>query len=102
MVKVDLIKLIRPTQWVKNSFVLAPLLFTHSFNSLIKGFWKSFLIIEPFISIIITFGGFFIIRFVNTDFSYIINDVSSNHPIRFKTINERENDAEYFNRKQEL
>ena len=51
-------------------FLTMGIIFT--FNSLIKGFWKSFLIIEPFISIIITFGGFFIIRFVNTDFSYII------------------------------
>ena len=43
-----------------------------SFNNIITGFWKSFLILEPFISIIITFGGFFIIRFINQDFSYII------------------------------
>ena len=43
-----------------------------SYNSIIRGFWKSFLILEPFISIIITFGGFFIIRYITTTFSYII------------------------------
>ncbi len=42
------------------------------YNSTIKGFWKRFLIIEPFLSIIITFGGFFIIRYITTAFSYII------------------------------
>ena len=41
-------------------------------NSTIKGFWKRFLMLEPFISIIITFGGFFMIRYVTTTFSYII------------------------------
>jgi hypothetical protein len=43
-----------------------------SYNSVIKGFWKSFLILEPFISIIITFGGFFVIRYITTMFSYVI------------------------------
>ena len=43
-----------------------------SYNSVIKGFWKSFLILEPFISIIITFGVFFIIRYITTAFSYVI------------------------------
>jgi hypothetical protein len=43
-----------------------------SYNSVIRGFWKSFLILEPFISIIITFGGFFIIRYITTTFSYVI------------------------------
>lgn len=43
-----------------------------SYNSIIRGFWKSFLILEPFISIIITFGGFFIIRYITTTFSYFI------------------------------
>ena len=42
------------------------------YNNTIKGFWKRFLILEPFVSIIITFGGFFIIRYVTTSFSYII------------------------------
>ncbi len=43
-----------------------------SYNRIIKGKLKSFLILEPFISIIITFGGFFVIRYINTDFTYII------------------------------
>ena len=43
-----------------------------SYNSVITGFWKKFLMLEPFISIILTFGGFFIIRYVTTNFSYII------------------------------
>ncbi len=42
------------------------------YNSTIKGFWKRFLMIEPFLSIIITFGGFFIIRYITTAFSHII------------------------------
>ncbi len=42
------------------------------YNNTIKGFWKRFLMLEPFVSIIITFGGFFIIRYVTTSFSYII------------------------------
>ena len=42
------------------------------YNSTIKGFWKRFLMIEPFLSIIITFGGFFIIRYISINFSYII------------------------------
>ena len=42
------------------------------YNNTIKGFWKRFLIIEPFLSIIITFGGFFIIRYVTIAFSYVI------------------------------
>ena len=42
------------------------------YNSTINGFWKRFLMIEPFLSIIITFGGFFIIRYVTTTFSYIV------------------------------
>ena len=41
-------------------------------NSIIKGRLKLFLIIEPFISIIITFGGFFILRFLSPNFVYII------------------------------
>ena len=42
------------------------------YNNTIKGFWKRFLMLEPFLSIIITFGGFFVIRYMATSFSYII------------------------------
>ena len=41
-------------------------------NSIIKGTLKLFLIIEPFFSIIITFGGFFILRYVTSGFVYVI------------------------------
>ena len=43
-----------------------------AYNNTIKGFWKRFLMLEPFVSIIITFGGFFVIRYIITNFSYII------------------------------
>ena len=41
-------------------------------NSIIKGNMKKFLIIEPFFSIIITFGGFFILKYVTPNFVYAI------------------------------
>jgi len=41
------------------------------FNSVITGFWKSFLLIEPIISIVITFGSIWLIRFVHEDFVYL-------------------------------
>ena len=41
-------------------------------NSIIKNPLKLFLIIEPFFSIIITFGGFFILRYLTPNFVYII------------------------------
>jgi len=41
------------------------------FNSIINGFWKSFLLIEPTISIVITFGSIWLMRFVHEDFVYI-------------------------------
>jgi len=41
------------------------------FNSIINGFWKSFLLIEPIISIVITFGSIWLVRFVHEDFVYL-------------------------------
>tara|TARA_B100000686_G_C16353176_1_gene743878 strand:- start:117 stop:599 length:483 start_codon:yes stop_codon:yes gene_type:complete len=41
-------------------------------TSTIDGFWKKFLTIEPFFSIIITFVGFFILRYITPFFSYVI------------------------------
>ena len=54
------------------SIIFISLGFIFSYNSIIFGFWKNFLILEPFISIVITFGGFFIIRYISSEFSYVI------------------------------
>ena len=42
------------------------------FNSIITGSIKTFLIVEPFISIIVTFGGIWLVRFIHPGFSYLI------------------------------
>lgn len=41
------------------------------FNSTIKGFWKTFLLIEPFVSIILSFGSIWGIRFIDRGFVYV-------------------------------
>ena len=41
-------------------------------NSVVEGLWKKILMIEPFFSIIITFTGFFILRYITSQFAYII------------------------------
>ena len=42
------------------------------FNSIITGSIKTFLIVEPFISIIVTFGGIWLVRFFHPGFSYLV------------------------------
>ena len=42
------------------------------FNSIISGSMKTILIIEPFISIIVTFGGIWLVRFIHPGFSYLV------------------------------
>ena len=42
------------------------------FNSIINGKLKAFLMIEPFISTIITFLSLWLIRFINTSFAYLV------------------------------
>ena len=42
------------------------------FNSIITGLLKTILIIEPFISILTTFGGIWLIRFFHPSFSYLV------------------------------
>ena len=42
------------------------------FNSIIPGFWKTFFIAEPFFSILTTFGGIWLIRFVHPSFAYLV------------------------------
>lgn len=40
------------------------------FNSIVKGFWKSFLMIEPLVSILTTFGSIWGIRYLSKVFVY--------------------------------
>ena len=42
------------------------------FNSIITGSMKIILIVEPFISIMATFGGIWLIRFIHSGFSYLV------------------------------
>ena len=42
------------------------------FNSIITGSIKTILIVEPFISIMATFGGIWLIRFIHPGFSYLV------------------------------
>tara|TARA_Y100001968_G_scaffold273810_1_gene266641 strand:- start:80 stop:517 length:438 start_codon:yes stop_codon:yes gene_type:complete len=56
-------------------FFLTALIFER--NSIIKGKWKRLLMIEAFASILITFGGFFLIRFLDRSFSYLVITSSS-------------------------
>lgn len=53
------------------SFIFGSVGFIFYFNNRIKGFWKSFLMIEPFISIILSFGTIWLIRYVHPSFVYI-------------------------------
>ena len=41
-------------------------------NSIITGFWKTFFIAEPFFSILATFGGIWLIRFIHPSFAYLV------------------------------
>ena len=53
------------------SFIFFILGMIFYFNSVITGFWKSFLLIEPVISVLITFGSIWLMRFVDTSFVYL-------------------------------
>lgn len=41
------------------------------FNSIIVGYWKSFLIIEPFISILVSFGSMWLVKYFGGVFIYL-------------------------------
>ena len=41
------------------------------FNTVIKGFWKKFFLTEPFVSILITFGSLWLMRYVHPSFIYL-------------------------------
>jgi len=41
------------------------------FNTIVSSFWKSFFMIEPLVSVLVTFGSIWALRFISTDFIYI-------------------------------
>lgn len=41
------------------------------FNSTLTGFWKGFFMIEPLFSTLLTFGGIWLVRFVDPSFIYL-------------------------------
>ena len=41
------------------------------FNTIVSGFWKNFLMIEPLISVLVTFSSIWGLRFISTDIIYI-------------------------------
>lgn len=53
------------------SFIFFTVGFIFYFNSIIKGILKTILMLEPLISIIITFGSIWLIRFVDPAFVYL-------------------------------
>tara|TARA_Y100000590_G_scaffold331461_1_gene376620 strand:- start:1913 stop:2404 length:492 start_codon:yes stop_codon:yes gene_type:complete len=42
------------------------------FNSIINGKWKAFIMIEPFLSTLITFLSLWMIRYIDTSFAYLV------------------------------
>lgn len=53
------------------SFIFGSIGLIFYFNDRVKGFWKGFLLIEPFVSIILSFGSIWLIRFVHPVFVYV-------------------------------
>jgi hypothetical protein len=53
------------------SFIFGSLAVIFYFNTVIIGFWKKFLTIEPFFSIILTFGSIWGMRYLHPDFVYL-------------------------------
>ena len=53
------------------SFIFFILGIIFYFNSIITGIWKSFLLVEPVISIVITFGSIWLMRYVDSKFVYL-------------------------------
>lgn len=53
------------------SFVFAILCTIFYFTTLLPPFWKNFLMIEPFLSVLVTFGSLWLVRFIHTDLIYL-------------------------------
>ncbi|VAX25714.1 hypothetical protein MNBD_IGNAVI01-1317 [hydrothermal vent metagenome] len=46
--------------------------FIFNYNSIVKGHWKKFLMLEPIISILVTFSSIWLMRFVHQSFVYLV------------------------------
>jgi len=66
--------MIQTTHEHVNSFAIISFLLglIFYFNSIINGKLKSFLMVEPFFSTIITFLSLWLIRYINTSFAYLV------------------------------
>lgn len=53
------------------SFIFLTIGLIFYFNSIVVGFWKSFLMIEPLVSVFLSFGSLWGVRFINDKFIYI-------------------------------
>ncbi len=49
------------------SFIFLTIGLIFYFNSIVEGFWKKFLMIEPLISVVVSFGSIWLVRFVSKD-----------------------------------
>ena len=54
------------------AFIFLSLGFIFYFNSLISGFWKYFLMVEPFVSALLTFSGIWAMRFIHPHFVFVV------------------------------
>ena len=54
------------------AFIFLSIGFIFYFNSAISGAWKYFLMVEPFLSVLLTFSGFWVMRFIDPSFVYIV------------------------------
>jgi hypothetical protein len=41
------------------------------FNSVLTGFWKTFLLVEPILSVLVTFGSIWLMRYIDAGFVYL-------------------------------
>ncbi len=53
------------------SFIFLSMGLMFYFNSILNGFWKSFLMIEPFISILTSFGSIWGMRYISNTFVFL-------------------------------
>jgi hypothetical protein len=53
------------------SFIFLSLGMLFYFNSILSGFWKYILMVEPFLSVLLTFSSIWAVRFIHPDFVYV-------------------------------